>query len=294
MSSERPRSAPRLPRDAHKGDAGRVLLVCGSEDMPGAAVLAARAAARAGAGLVSVACVADSVRRAVPVASPETILLDWTDGDLPRIAATLRGRSDDARLAGPGLGASERTRALVSALLADDAQARPTVLDADALNVIAPRLEALRGVRGALVLTPHPGEAARLLARDIPSDDSGRIAAAREISARSGAICCLKGHRTVVADAERVYVNTSGNPGMATAGTGDVLAGLLVAYLAVCGKRHARDWRPFDAATSAVFVHGLAGDLAARQDGERGLIASDLIAHLPAAQREHAALDPHT
>lgn len=289
-SSERPRSAPRLPRDAHKGDAGRVLLVCGSDDMPGAAVLVARAASRAGAGLVTAACISDAVRRAMPIAAPETILLDWTHASRASISDTLRSRDDDARVAGPGLGATARTRELVDALLAESVG---LVLDADALNVIATDLERLRAARGPIVLTPHPGEAARLLARPVPSDEEGRIAAARVISVKSGAICCLKGHRTVVTDGDRVYVNTTGNPGMATAGSGDVLAGILTAYLASCGKRHAREWQPFDAATCAVFVHGLAGDLAARQDGERGLIASDLIARLPAAQREHSALDNH-
>ena len=135
-----------------------------------------------------------------------------------------------------------------------------------------------------MVVTPHPGEAERLLGRKIPGDDAGRATAAKEISRRSRAICCLKGHRTVVAEGERVYVNETGNPGMATAGAGDVLAGILGAYLAPCAHGNAPSWTPFDAAASAVHVHGLAGDLAAAEVGRRGLVASDLIRFLPSAQ----------
>jgi ADP-dependent NAD(P)H-hydrate dehydratase / NAD(P)H-hydrate epimerase len=268
-----------LPEDAHKGDAGRVLLVCGSANMPGAAVLSARAAQRAGAGLVSVACLDAELRTILPVAAPESILVDAAPDPL----AALRGRKDHARVVGPGLGPTARTDRLVRGLLADDSEGG-WVLDADALNVLAGELGALRARRGPMVLTPHPGEAARLLRREIPREESGRIAAAKEIAARAGAICCLKGHRTVVAEGERVYLNETGNPGMATAGSGDVLAGILVAYLAACFTGIDPTWTPFDAAVAAVHVHGLAGDLAAEETGRRGLIASDLVRFLPAAQ----------
>ncbi len=247
-----------LPEDAHKGDAGRVLLVCGSEDMPGAAVLVARAAQRAGAGLVAVACLDAKLGIIVPIAAPEAVLVNAT-GD-PVVA--LAGRTDDARVLGPGLGASERTEFVVRALLAGMAEGA-WVLDADALNVLDGDLEALRSRRGPMV---------------------GRVAAACEISRRAQAVCCLKGHRTVVVDGDRVYVNETGNPGMATAGAGDVLAGVLGAYLALCRTGSESRWTPFEAASSAVHVHGLAGDLAAAEVGRRGLIASDLVRFLPAAQ----------
>jgi NAD(P)H-hydrate epimerase len=282
----RPRPAPELPDDAHKGDAGRVLCVCGSRDMPGAAVLVARAAQRAGAGLVTVACLAEELRIILPTAAPEAILLDWTHAFADARAASmpeLRSREDHARVVGPGLGRTARTLAIVSALLADGFRG-PTVLDADALNVVAGDLEIVRGHAGPLVSTPHPGEAARLLGRPIPRDEAGRIAAAREISRRTRGVCCLKGHRTVVADGEQVYVNTTGNPGMATAGAGDVLAGILSAYLAACATGIDARWKVFDAAAAAVHVHGLAGDLAAERFSRRGVIASDLIDFLPAAQ----------
>lgn len=247
--------------------------------MPGAAVLAARSAQRAGAGLVAVACLDASLKTILPIAVPEAVLVDLTGVPL----ASLAGRTDDVRVVGPGLGASKRTRDLVRSLLADGFEGA-WVVDADALNVLAGEIEALAARRGPMVLTPHPGEAERLLSRAIPRDDAGRASAATEISRRARAICCLKGHRTVVAEGDRVYVNETGNPGMATAGAGDVLAGILGAYLAPCAHGDLPSWTAFDAAASAVHVHGLAGDLAAAEVGRRGLVASDLIRFLPAAQ----------
>lgn len=242
-------------------------------------MLAARGAQRAGAGLVAVACLDAISKTILPVAAPEAVLVDLTADPL----ASLAGRADDVRVVGPGLGNSKRTRDLVRSLLADGF-AGAWVIDADALNVLEGEIGALAARRGPMVLTPHPGEAGRLLAREIPRDDAGRTAAAIEISRRARAICCLKGHRTIVADGDRVYVNETGNPGMATAGAGDVLAGILGAYLAPCAHGDLPGWTPFDAAASAVHVHGLAGDLAAAEVGRRGLVASDLVRFLPAAQ----------
>jgi NAD(P)H-hydrate epimerase len=257
--------------------------------MPGAAVLVSRSAQRAGAGLVTLGYVAPTLRAIVPAGAPEAVLLDLTHarskngGSARAWKAALSTRDDHARVVGPGLGHSKSTRRLVQRLLADAFEG-PLVLDADALNVLAGELESLRSRPGPIVLTPHPGEAQRLLGRDVPRDAVGRVQAAVEISRRSSAITCLKGHRTVVADGERVYVNSTGNPGMATAGAGDVLSGILVAYLALCSVRNDRNWTVFDAVAAAVHVHGLAGDLAARDLGRRGLVASDLIDRLPAAQ----------
>ncbi len=279
----RPRPAPSLAADAHKGDAGRLLAVCGSQIMPGASVLVCRAAHRAGAGLVTLACLDDNVLRAVPPASPETVLLD-ARGEAGGAASWLADRPDHALAAGPGLGATPRTRELVEALLGP-AWCGPLALDADALNVLAGEAERLRERAGALVATPHPGEAARLLGRDVPADPEGREAAARELALRSGAIVCLKGSGTVVTDGRRAFVNDSGNPGMATAGSGDVLLGILGAYLAIPPRiADPAGWSAFDAATAAVHVHGLAGDLAAAELGPRSVIASDLVEYLPAAQ----------
>jgi NAD(P)H-hydrate epimerase len=283
-----------LPADAHKGSAGRVLLVCGSRWMPGAAILCARAAQRAGAGLVAVSAFSENLLTALPVAAPEAVLVDAVGLEargVPALVRQLAARGDHALLVGPGLGRGARTRALVRALLVHSRV--PLVLDADALNELGTRLELVRRARAPVVLTPHLGEAERLLGRAIPGAGGGGRAAASEISSASGAICCLKGARTVVAEGRRVYVNRTGNAGMATAGAGDVLAGILVAYLARCSTQPNANWTPFDAAVGAVHAHGLAGDLARRVRGTRGLVAGDLVEFLPAAQiaRDRRELD---
>lgn len=291
------RPLPRLADDAHKGDAGRVLCVVGSETMPGAAILVARAAARAGAGLVAIGCLDDHPFHAVPIAAPEAVLIDLRrifattgpDGgeldprDVERDAAlALAERVPHARLAGPGLGEGERTRRVVELLLAAPGSV-PLLLDADALNVLGPDPERLAACEGAVVITPHPGEAARLLGRAIPAEEAGRVEGALELARRGNCVVCLKGRGTVIADGEHALVNRSGNCGMATGGSGDVLAGILVAYLAQVGRAQrgrGAPFTPFDAAALAVHLHGLAGDLAAARFGRRAVIASDLVEHL--------------
>ena len=273
---------PALRDDAHKGDAGRLLCLVGSRLMPGAALLVARAAQRAGAGLVTVGCQDEELLGLVPTGAPEAVLLDLAGREAPTLV--LEQRCDHALVCGCGLGQGDRARQLVEALFSCTL-ACPLVLDADALNLLSRAPEQIRAWRGPVVITPHPGEAARLLGRAVPSDDEARLAAARQLSQRTGAIAVLKGHRTVVAQGERVYVNDTGNAGMATAGAGDVLAGILGAYLALCGTGAFPRWTPLDAACAAVRVHGLAGDVAAAHVGRRALIASDLVTWLPSAQR---------
>ncbi|MCA8952707.1 MAG: NAD(P)H-hydrate dehydratase [Planctomycetes bacterium] len=252
-------------RAAHKGDCGRVLVLAGSDGMLGAAMLCATAAQRGGAGLVRVA---------LPKAlmAPFTIAVPCAT-TLPRTAAVVARAvlDNDAIVMGPGLGATAATTALVANVLAE---ARvPVVLDADALNVVArPR----RGVdrralhtRASLVLTPHPGEAARLLGTTAKAVQQDRRGALAGLCQRSGAVVVLKGAGTLVGDGERCYENPTGNPGLATGGAGDVLTGLLGAFLA-------EGVAPFDAACAAVHWHGKAADLVAGRLSERGLIASDL------------------
>jgi ADP-dependent NAD(P)H-hydrate dehydratase / NAD(P)H-hydrate epimerase len=285
-----PRTPPRLAPTAHKGDAGRVLLLAGSAAMPGAALLCARAAQRAGAGLVVAGCLDASLLGLVPLAAPEAVLCDVSEafelGGRVRGAAAelLAARAPHALVVGPGLGDDARTRALLALVLATFEA--PLVLDADALNALDGEPERLRGARAPLVLTPHPGEAVRLLGRSLGSAPEERARAARELAERSGALVCLKGHATLVATPEgRLFENTTGNPGMATAGAGDVLAGILGAYLALVRSQPEAGWSALDAARAAVHVHGLAGDRAAARLGERAVIASDLVEELPAAQR---------
>jgi hydroxyethylthiazole kinase-like uncharacterized protein yjeF len=281
-----PKAPPALGPAAHKGVAGRLLCVAGSDTMPGAALLAVRAAQRGGAGLVALATASEGLQRALPVAAPEAVLVDL--GGEPAVSARaltqqLSSGVDRARLVGPGLGTDVRARALLDAVLR---LGGPLVIDADGLNLLAGRPERLRGMAGPIVLTPHPGEMARLLGREIPADPAGRAQAARELAQRSAAVCVLKGAATVVLDTtggtERLWTNSTGNPGMATAGSGDVLTGLLGAFLLGLGS----GFDAFDAACAAVWAHGRAGDLAAARLGRRALIASDLIDALPGALRE--------
>ena len=260
---KRVRRIPKLtPRadDAHKGDFGRVLVVAGSATMLGAAVLCARAVLRAGAGLARVALPAD-LCGLLPLAVPEATTCD-------RRRATLMTHLGEsaAVVVGPGLTATAATRSLVESVL--ELTRAPIVLDADALNVVAP-LAVPMATQAPVVMTPHPGEAARLL--EISTDDvqGDRPAAAAALAQRSGAVIVLKGAGTLVCDGARLFQNRTGNPGMATAGSGDVLSGVLGALLA-------RGLAPFEAACLAVHVHGAAGDRARAARGVEALIASDI------------------
>jgi NAD(P)H-hydrate epimerase len=275
-----PSLPPRAP-DSHKGDFGRVLVVAGSRGMSGAAVLCASAALRAGAGLVRVA-IAAGVLPIVAAGNPcymTASLPDDNDGRLaPQAEAdVLRlAETSDVVAAGPGLGATPAVAAIVRALLAR--VPGPLVLDADALNVLAGHAEALRGRKVPPILTPHPGEFGRLLGRKVSGAPTERQELAAQFAAEHGVVLVLKGHGTVVTDGRRVYMNKTGNPGMATGGSGDVLTGLIAALL---GQK----LEPFAAAQLGVHLHGLAGDLARDDLGEVALIATDLIAYLPRALR---------
>ncbi len=252
------------PREAssHKGTYGHLLVVGGSDGFFGAPALAVRAAHRSGAGLVTLAA-SEEVRRSVHTLSPETTSVP-PDADLA---------SYDALAVGPGLGRSGDARRLLSRLAAAPI---PAVFDADALN-LSGEAGFFRSRRSPTILTPHPGEAGRLLGLDAASVNADRDAAARTLAARSGAVVVLKGFRTVLADPTgRTAVVLSGNPGMASGGTGDVLTGIAGALLA----RRLSAW---DAAAAATFLHGAAGDLAAEALGEEALVASDVVAALGAA-----------
>ncbi len=286
-ASRGPGPLPRIePRriDAHKGDFGRVLVVAGSPRMTGAAVLAGDAALRAGAGLVTLA-----VPRSIHAIVASRILCETTLS-LPAAAGSGALAAQASRIVldaldrasalaiGPGLGLERGTVACVRAIL--DAATVPSVVDADGLNAIAPDLArvARRNGRAPLVLTPHPGEMGRLLGIPIRDVERDREGAARRAARAAHAIVVLKGHRSVVTDGTRLAINGTGNPGMATGGTGDVLTGVVAALLG-------QGFDPFDAARLGAHVHGLAGDIAAKATGEISLVAADLLASLPAAFR---------
>jgi NAD(P)H-hydrate epimerase len=274
--------APR-ERDAHKGKLGHVLVVAGSPGRSGAAVLTARGALRAGAGLVTVGCPA-SIRSEIAVQQAEIMTESLLESSEGWLAAGSAARMQDllgtrnALAIGPGLGTDPGTAKAVR-LLAVSAR-RGTVIDADGLNALALDPDSLLGLRGAAsprILTPHPGEAARLLGVTTREVQADRLAAVSNLAERTGAIVVLKGDRTLVAKPNgTVAVNSTGNAGMASAGSGDVLTGIVAAFLA-------RGLDAFDAARLGVFVHGVAGDHAAARWGHDAMIASDLLDGLGAA-----------
>lgn len=249
-------------RDAHKGDHGHVLCVGGDRGTGGAILLCAEAALRAGAGLVSVATRAEHVP-AVLASRPELMVRGVED------SAGFAGMLEraDVVAVGPGLGQDEWGRALFAAALA---AGKPLVLDADALNLLA---ASERPVRDA-VLTPHPGEAARLLECTTREVQADRYAAAQALAERNAATVVLKGAGTIVAAPDAApRVIGAGNPGMAVGGMGDVLTGVVAAL-------RAQRMEAFEAATTGALLHAVAGDAAMREGGERGLLPSDLMPHL--------------
>jgi ADP-dependent NAD(P)H-hydrate dehydratase len=277
MSDSLPLLPPRKP-DAHKGDFGTSLVIGGSRGMSGAAGLAGMAALRGGAGLVRVA---------VPAVCLETVAAFepcYTTISLPcdeagRLAAAalpfILEQVDKATAIalGPGLNRSAALDQLIGTLYR--AIEKPLVVDADALNALSAQPDVFRlPPAGPRILTPHPGEFARLIGQQLAGE--ARQRAAVELAARLDAVVLLKGHRTLITDGRRRATNATGNPGMATGGSGDALAGLITALLC-------QHLTPFDAARLAAHLHGLAGDLAACERGEVALIARDLIEFLPMA-----------
>jgi NAD(P)H-hydrate epimerase len=253
--------------------------------MSGAAVMCGSAALRGGSGLVRVAVpqeILPIVAAGHPCAMTAPLPQD-SDGRLSETAVDAviaLARANDVVVAGPGLGQTPAITALVAGLLHQtDAH---LVLDADALNALVGRTSELRGRARPPILTPHPGEFARLLGSTIGAVQQRRQELAGQFAADHGVVLVLKGHRTVVSDGRQVYVNTTGNPGMATGGSGDVLAGVMAALLG-------QGLKPFAAAQLGVYLHGLAGDLAREDLGEISLIATDLIDYLPHAFRSKAA-----
>jgi NAD(P)H-hydrate epimerase len=274
-TSELPQALPRRPRESHKGSSGRVLVIGGGAGMPGALRLAAEAALRVGAGLVTSAGHPDNLV-AVTATRPELIYLPLGPGALrddEMLAEAIRGA--DVLAIGPGLGRGDWAQRLWAQTLRADVRA---VVDADALNLLA--LSPVK-LRADWIVTPHPGEAARLLGTDTRAVQADRLGAVRELHAKYGAVAVLKGAGTLVAASGEGGVEVSlcdrGNPGMATAGMGDVLTGVIAGLCAQLGDSTR-------AARIGVLVHALAGDSAAESlggtGGQRGLIASDVVAEL--------------
>ncbi len=268
---------PERLKASHKGDNGHVLIVAGSARMPGAAALAARSAMRAGAGLVTVASI-DSVLRVVGSQVPEAITLP-----LPEVAGVIaEGAAEvllasqgqfDSMLIGPGITTEPSVRKMLGNLLSK--WTRPCCIDADALNAVS---LGAKLPEGPCVITPHPGEMSRLLETSVAEIQTDRFRSTRQAIKKFNKTVVLKGAYSIVGDDERpLSVNCTGNPGMASAGMGDVLGGLIATLLA-------QGLGPFSAASCGVFWHGAAGDLAAREIGISGFLASETADRLPKAR----------
>lgn len=258
--------------DSHKGDYGRILLLCGSVGYTGAAALSAMGALRTGAGLVYLG-VPESIYaiEAVKLLEPVVFPLPEENGMFAETAIDSicdRLQNMDAVLIGPGIGQSEGTLQLVKFVL--DNFDGPVVVDADGINVMKAHKDILRGRKSPAILTPHPGEFSRFTDRDCHD----RIGSAMELANDLGIVLVLKGYETVITDGIQCYVNPTGNPGMAVGGSGDVLAGMITALLGM-------GLAPLDAAACGAWLHGAAGDLCAKELGQFGMLPSDVLNVLP-------------
>lgn len=270
---------PRRERDSHKGDYGKLLIVAGSEGYTGAPVFAAQGALRSGAGLVYLGVprevypmVASRCSSAMPFPLPE---------DMKPLVE--RARSCDVVLAGPGMGRSPRAQQLMFRLMEE--VEGPLVLDADGLNALEGQTQRLKARRGLTVLTPHDGEFARLAGCSLPI--CHRVEQAAQLAQDTGCVVVLKGHETLTVDPQgRVWRNTTGNPGMAKGGSGDILAGMIASLL---GQKQLTGCVscPGELVAWAVYLHGAAGDAAAAQYGEYGMLPDDTLAAVAGVLQTH-------
>lgn len=263
---------PNRRLDAHKGDFGKILLLAGSVGYTGAPVLSALGALRTGAGLVFLG-VPESIYQiaAMKLIEPIVFPLPQQDGmfsleALPRILE--KASSMDAVLIGPGLGCSDATEEIVCQVLS--AYPGPVVLDADGINLVGKHKDILRGRTSPTILTPHAGEFQRLTGQKPEDRLDSAVLAAEDL----GVILVLKGHETVITDGISVYLNPTGNPGMAVGGSGDVLAGMIVSLLG-------QGIPPLEAAAYGAWLHGAAGDLCAKELGQYGMLPTDMVQVLP-------------
>ncbi len=269
----------RIPQ-THKGDYGRIFVVAGSVGMSGACYLTSAAALRTGAGLVTVGVpkslllpLTRKMTEAMMKGLPETKEGSLSLAAQKPVSSFLK--TQDVLAIGPGLSQNSETQTVIRKIVLGSQ--KPTVIDADGLNAFVGKVSLLKKVAARPLLTPHTGEFIRLFGGTIPKSDLERKQRAIEVAKNFKIILVLKGHHTVVASPKgHVYVNTTGNPGMATAGSGDVLTGIIAAML---GQKI----EPFRAACFSVYLHGLAGDLAAKEKGEASLVASDIINCIPKA-----------
>ncbi|MEE8359996.1 MAG: NAD(P)H-hydrate dehydratase [Candidatus Omnitrophota bacterium] len=266
-------------KDTHKGDYGHVFILAGSAGMTGAAYLASQATLLSGSGLVTLG-IPKSLNTIMEIKLTEvmTLPLDETDeqsiGEKSEKTIIDFAKRTNVLAIGPGISRNKETHRLIRSVVKKID--KPIVLDADGINAYEDSGDKLKKRNAPLVLTPHPGEMSRIIRKSISNIQKDREGIAKKISKEFNAVVVLKGFKTVVAEGDKIYVNESGNPGMATGGVGDVLTGIIASLIG-------QGLDPFGAAKLASYVHGLAGDMAMREQGEISLIASDILCKLPAA-----------
>ncbi|MFC1548470.1 NAD(P)H-hydrate dehydratase [Candidatus Omnitrophota bacterium] len=280
MVREHIEKIPSRCEDSHKGDYGKVFVLAGSRGMTGAAYLCSQGALYSGSGLVTNG-IPQSLNSIMEVKLTEAMTLSLPETDNQCLSLKAKGKilefskNCDAVVLGPGLGAEGSTRMLVNELLEKIEQ--PVVLDADGINALEGNLDVLRAREFRAVLTPHPGEMARLLNKNVDEIQSNRIDMARSVAEVTGFVVCLKGHKTVVASPEgKIYVNETGNSGMASGGSGDILTGMIASFIG-------QGVEDYSSAVCAVYLHGLAGDVAAEEIGQFSMTATDILDFLPEA-----------
>lgn len=271
--------------DTNKGNYGHVFVLAGSVGLTGAAYLCSQAAMVSGAGLVTLG-IPKSLNDIMEVKLTEVMTLPLQETDQRTLSASAFdeimdfAKKSDCIAIGPGLSRNAQTQDLICRLIGS--LEKELVLDADGVNSLIGKIESLKASKSRMVLTPHPGEMARLLNISINEVQAGRKKIACKFAKDYKVVLVLKGHQTVVASPTgQCYVNKTGNPGMATAGTGDILTGMIAGFIA-------QNIDPFSAAKIAVYLHGLAGDLAAKQKSQTALIASDVLNRLPDAIKKVA------
>ncbi len=268
---------PKRFEDMHKGDCGRVFVLAGSQGMTGAAELCANAAMRSGSGLVTVG----TPEKAQPILAAkltEVMTLPLCEEDSRLALSQIKEQTEqsDAVAIGPGLGRAAWT---FSALQTAIRSRKPLVIDADGLNILAEHIDSLEGEHGTIVLTPHPGEMSRLCGKSVSEIQERRAEIAAEFARRYGVTLLLKGSHTVIASPRgEVHQNPTGNSGMASGGMGDVLTGVIASLLG-------QGMEGYQAAVLGAFLHGLAGDMAAEELGEFGMLAGDVVKKLPYASK---------
>lgn len=274
---------PKRPRVSHKGDYGKILVVAGSVGYTGAAAMAAMSALRGGSGLVTLA-VPSSLNDILEQKLTEVITAPVAETPQrtfsPAAVAELRRleKENDVVLIGPGISRHPETGKMLAEFLPN--LTKPAVIDADALNLLSENMGLLKKIKVPLVLTPHPGEMARLTGKSVKEVNENSWEIARDFAKKHKVVLVLKGAGTVVAEpGGDISINSTGNPGMATAGTGDVLAGLIASFIG-------QGLSPADAAKLGVYIHGEAGDAAAEEVGEHSLVATDLLWAIPKALRD--------